>query len=465
MASPSSVEQGRDNRRVTLRNDRFRALRTLSRVSTLKAVRMCHKWSLLPGGHVEIWGTPTPDGVRAGFKGIGVCGSVHACPVCSAKIAAKRADEISRAVEKHEANGGIVAMITLTRPHEYTDDLDLMWTAQSLAWKAVVDGAGWFADQDMFGVPITRKITHGKRKGETVTENRIPFIRAVEVTRGRNGWHPHIHALLFLQGDPDLDALGRRMFDRWRRKLVSMGEVDADDTADFDKHGWKIQQVKTGASTRAFGEYLAKQVYGSPADSRQRSDDAGKVGHEVAGGAFKKGRQASRTPFEVLENVVMNLDNGDDPVVQKSAVRDLGIWLTWERASKGKRQITWSRGLRDWLGLEDEMTDEEIASEDRLTDESVGLALIPQRDLNVHYRRMGEVLREYEVWMETEYLPRAVADPGWAIRYNDEFRRESWEAVQAGNQSDGVAGSSRRRGKTRRQDRLTGPPASSTLDT
>ena len=40
------------------------------------------------------------------------------------------------------------------------------------------------------------------------------------------------------------------------------------------------------------------------------------------------------------------------------------LWWEFEKASKGKRQLTWSRGLRQLLGLIQEKTDEEIAAEE-----------------------------------------------------------------------------------------------------
>jgi len=40
------------------------------------------------------------------------------------------------------------------------------------------------------------------------------------------------------------------------------------------------------------------------------------------------------------------------------------LWHEFEKASKGRRQITWSKGLRETLGLIVEKSDEEIAAEE-----------------------------------------------------------------------------------------------------
>lgn len=36
----------------------------------------------------------------------------------------------------------------------------------------------------------------------------------------------------------------------------------------------------------------------------------------------------------------------------------LGWWKDWERCSKGRRQIVFSQGLREYLGLGDELDDD-----------------------------------------------------------------------------------------------------------
>ena len=48
------------------------------------------------------------------------------------------------------------------------------------------------------------------------------------------------------------------------------------------------------------------------------------------------------------------------------------LWHEFERASRGRRQMTWSKGLRDLLGLNDERTDESVA-EDEIGDRSEAL--------------------------------------------------------------------------------------------
>ncbi|HWJ12774.1 MAG TPA: hypothetical protein VNS10_03465, partial [Gemmatimonadaceae bacterium] len=57
------------------------------------------------------------------FSGLVHCGSVWECPACMQGIAAKRADEIKRAIDLHKSMGGAAFMLTLTLPHDAGDRL------------------------------------------------------------------------------------------------------------------------------------------------------------------------------------------------------------------------------------------------------------------------------------------------------------------------------------------------------
>ena len=52
------------------------------------------------------------------YAGLATCGSIWACPVCSAKIRNTRAEEISAAAARWDLAGNSVYMITLTAPHD-----------------------------------------------------------------------------------------------------------------------------------------------------------------------------------------------------------------------------------------------------------------------------------------------------------------------------------------------------------
>ncbi len=299
-------------------------------------------------GGVTVRVSVGPEGRVAGFSGIATCGSVWACPVCSAKIAARRQQEIEAAIAAWVVLGGKVALLTMTMRHRSGQRLKTLWDAYAAAWTASTSGAAWKADQAAYGSPFSREVKSGKRAGQTVLDLRIPTIRVVEVTTGDNGWHVHVHALLFLPSHITDDSLGKvadGMFGRWSRSLVSRG-LDAPTM----RHG--VDSRLLGEGAEALGDYFTKTVYGGRSAS-----------FEAARGDLKDAKGGNRTPFGVLRSLLLARSGEVDPT-QLDVDQDEALWAEWERGSKGRRQIAWSPGLRAMLIPEvEELTDEEIAEE------------------------------------------------------------------------------------------------------
>lgn len=333
MATKSRLAAQPDEASNSRRAERFRVQRILWRHSSLKRVRLCG-WAQngttdgFVGVRINTNGTRT-----AGFSGLQTCGSVHACPTCNAKIAAGRADDLAAAVNRWHERGGSVVLVTLTMRHRHDQRLSDLWEALSYAWSKATSGRGWATDVAAHGSYVAGK-------------TRIPWARAVEATHGANGWHLHVHALVFLAGEVDADALGASMFQRWRDALMRKG-LDAPVS-----HLGGLDVTHVGSASEAVGRYLAKSTW---------AHDAAGAGWEVAGGAMKDGRRGNRAPFAILRSFV---ETGD--------LDALDLWREWERASKGRRQLTWSRGLRDLLVLGSEASDEELAAAE-LDGETVAL--------------------------------------------------------------------------------------------
>lgn len=343
------VKQARIHER---RRVRYGARRVLWQLSGLKRVRACGRvirqrkdeaGEFRRGVEVKV---SEREGQRvAGYGGVATCGSVWACPVCSAKIAAERATELENALRVWQERGGRVAFATFTVRHTNEDALAEVWASVSAAWTAAHSGREWHDEQAAYGAMVERTITRGKRRGEVVTEPRIPCIRVTEVTHGRNGWHVHVHALLLLGSHVTADAvaaLGASMFARWERSAVGEGEKDLN-----EDEGFKIELCKR-ESLDGLSEYLSKQVY------------------EVARGDLKEGRGGNRTPFQILRGLVEVHATGDlGDRSEAEVTRDEAIWREWEEGSRGRRQVVWSHGLRaDLLPDEEERSDEEIAEDD-----------------------------------------------------------------------------------------------------
>lgn len=245
----------------------------------------------------------------AGFAGLETCGSIWHCPVCANKIAAKRREEVGAVIDAHIEAGGAVYMASLTMPHTRFDDLPALLDAVRGSWRRLQAGAPWTRAKARFGI--------------------VGTIRALEVTHGGNGWHPHIHVLL-LTGrelpDAKAEALSEFLLDRWSTRIERAG-FGACSAAGFDfRRAW---------SSDGAGDYVSK--WGADA--------------EIAFAAVKKSSRGGRTPFQILADA----EAGDQ--------RSRWLFRQYGQAFHGARHLTWSKGLRArYLGSEDEEADEDIAA-------------------------------------------------------------------------------------------------------
>lgn len=273
----------------------------------------------MPGGSVRIRATGAGPDRRAGFAGLMICGSVWSCPVCSAKILFHRQGEVEAALAAWSARGGRLAMVTLTMRHDRGQSLSLLWDALSAAWRAVVTGRAWARARKDFDVG--------------------GYVRAVEVTHGAAGWHVHVHVGVFIRRDVtgrEVDDLGCAMFQPWRASLLRSGLA-----APLARHGG-LDAVLWDGRSQVLSTYFTKNTY---------SADASSAALELARGDLKAARAGNRTPFRILSDVAAY-----------GLADDVALWQEWERASKGRRQMTWSKGLRQELALDAEATDDELAA-------------------------------------------------------------------------------------------------------
>lgn len=396
------------------RSELFRVQRILWAESHLSRVQTCGKVSVsgseISTSEVAIKVSQNGDQRRAGFSGLATCGSVWSCPTCNQKIAAARAVEIGDAVEAWEAMGGHVVLGTYTMHHVRGQSITDLWDALGYAWSKATSGRGWSVDVQKHGAlvpsydlvlgevagaepivtPNLDVIEHpqGYQRVKTV-KRRIPWVKAVEATYGKNGWHLHVHSLIFLRGkEVDAQALGRSMFDRWSSALVRKGLR----APVAHLGGLDVKLIEGKAAAMKW--YLTKNQYevedlDQAADGRVQAH-AKSAGFEVAYGAMKDGRRGNRAPFKILRDVV---ETGD--------AQDLAVWHEWELGSRGRRQIAWSKGFRQMLQLEEEKTDQELAEE--TLDGEVVQRITAEEWRTVRHRK-GSILRAAEL------LPRETLD-------------------------------------------------------
>lgn len=242
---------------------------------------------------------------RPSFGNLARCNSPWECPVCAPRVQAGRAEELRALNDAHTAAGGTLWMATLTLPHNEGDALKPLRTHVAKAWTAIKTGAPW---------------QRWKARLRLVGD-----VRALEVTHGLNGWHPHLHAALYLSGSIDAEtvaAFEQWLYGRWcavlQRRTRAAGRVWRMPSRE---HGVKVQPL-------AKADYLAKMGLAA----------------ETASAWTKEGRAGHRTPFQILRDVTLG-------AAGEAHTRDMKLWRQWARGIKGARQLIYSRGLRAHYAL------------------------------------------------------------------------------------------------------------------
>lgn len=256
------------------------------------------------------------------YGGLAVCGSVWACPVCTAKVQERRRVEIEKGMKWAYRSGLKAVMITLTFPHLQSDDLGDLLDKLAVALKMLREGRTWKRFKERYGYDS--------------------LIRSLEVTIGQHGWHPHLHELWFVRPDADAAQMLQDVIDMWESACSRAGLLSADKAAAFRLHAVDLHD---NAST---GEYLAKQD-----DSRHWGADS-----EIAKGARKKGQH----PFQLL----IDAEKGDKRAGAKY------IEFIEAMRKRRKRQLYWSPGLKEKAGIV-EKSDEELAEESQDRADLLGL--------------------------------------------------------------------------------------------
>lgn len=305
---------------------------------------------------------------RAGYGNLIRCDSVWVCPCCSARILAKRGNEVEQGVDTWTQAGGSVFMLTLTHSHKRADN---PVQKMKLLQKAL---ARFFGDRAM--------------KALFDQFGKIGQIKALETTYSeKNGWHPHHHILMFSKLSPEkfLSDTVSVVFDenndveyvtQYREEqLIRAGRIDDIKHVTFEyfiKSYWiKIcRAVGLGVPTMKHGVHLQN------ANAVKTYLTKFKTAQELTNAQVKLGNGDSRNQWQILADAHkkqfyidalnsdsdIELNSSDRKQYEqdlKKAIRAEKLWQIYAEAFKGQRQLFWSRGLKELL-LIDEIADDEI---------------------------------------------------------------------------------------------------------
>ena len=262
---------------------------------------------------------------RFHYGNLTTCGSVWHCPICAAKISELRRVELTQAVKNCKDKGGQVHLLTLTVPHYSHQKVKTVLAGLSAALQRLTNSRSFKSLSSRIGL--------------------FGRIRSLEVTYGENGWHPHFHLLLFTHRPFNIAYLQAELLDLWKVACVRSSLPEP------NHHGVKLDN----------GELAAQYV--------------GKWGieHEMTKGHIKKSREGY-SPFDLLR--VQIGGSLSDRCLDDKPEKAAELFREYAKAFKGKRQLVWSKDLRNML-LSDlpELTDEEAA--DSVDADAELFALVP----------------------------------------------------------------------------------------
>ncbi len=235
---------------------------------------------------------------RAFYRGLQACGLRWVCPCCTIKKSEESREALNAALSVARDRGLVPVMLTLTARHKRTTELREFWSMLSKAEKQMKTSNAWKALNK-------RHLTGG-------------FAKAVEITHGANGWHPHFHLILMTNADDEDHAaeLVETLRADWLHQLNRVG-LDGKSKAarerSFDVRG-----------AQEAGDYITK--WGAA--------------EEMTLAGSKVGKAKGRTPWQLLRDA--RTASTDAERMQAGA-----LWWEFSQVMKGVHQLRQSPKFRE----------------------------------------------------------------------------------------------------------------------
>lgn len=269
----------------------------------------------------------SPKYTRASYGNLMTCGSVWLCAVCAAKISELRRVELVAAAGYHQ--GGL-ALLTFTLAHKKNDKLADTLNLLDTAFSKLFEGHWWVNFQARW--------------------NFLGKVTALEVTYGRNGWHPHKHCLFFFSGWIGSDQVAQMQKELTQHYLELLKKVGGSALP-----GLAVDVRVAEKNSDIVAEYLAKT------DKLPESPYWG-IESELTKSYVKKTKGGKGLTFwQLLKLAVTG---------EKEAVL---LVREYEAALRGKTSLKYSRGLKQLLKVNDQ-TDQDLS--DQVEKDGLELALL-----------------------------------------------------------------------------------------
>ncbi len=272
-------------------------------------VKWCNRRLTRAGTSVSLWRSTCPGHARGApprswFGGLRTCGSIWECPVCAERVSRARRDDMVVMLDRARALGYHPVLVTWTVRHHAGQRL-----------RTVLDGL----------LHARRSVSAARAyKSMKKSVGMVGAVKAIEMTHGPNGWHPHVHEIWILRSALTPDTM------RWITitlavmwsKYVGRAGLSLPDAL----HGITVQDGNNAAA------YIAKWGLQS----------------ELSAAARKSAAPGHMTPWEILARASGNNECS-------------ALWREYVAATNGRRQLVRSRGLTKLLALSPEQSDLDLA--------------------------------------------------------------------------------------------------------
>lgn len=308
------------------------AAQDLLRRDNHRTCMCCKSPNPMSTSELGVWANPAEN--QASWGGLMKCGNIWTCPICNGRITEERREELRHAVDGAKSLGWGMGLLTLTLQHNQKQGCrDVLLQLRGALSKLVASRSwkSWKMDNGVTG-----------------------SIRAVEVTRGENGWHWHAHMLIFFASPEQAEYEVSDAFRKaWQRHVESVGGFAS------LEHGVDYRYESNHAGGNYVAEYVAK--FGKLPE--------GESAHDVAWGESSELTKANSKVARSKEGIsafglLASWLQGD--------TKAGALFVEYSRAVKGQQHLVWSNGLKDKLLQADEkLTQNDEILADALTGELV----------------------------------------------------------------------------------------------
>jgi hypothetical protein len=264
-------------------------------------VRKCSRHLIPSKKDVEV--NREKSGKSAWYRNLQICASVWMCPVCAHRITEGRRVEVQQCLDNINCRK---ILVTYTLRHSRDDVLSVVLEGLTEAYKAMWSGRWQVSFKDDWGY--------------------LGAVKTIEVTHGKNGFHPHIHTILFLNCSSSTEELETQLLSVLRVRWLHCLEMRGRDAS------WEYG-LKATAVYSSVAEYVTKW-------GREPANAIGwNIASEVTKSPVKRAHADGFTPLQMLYKAAL----GEG--------RYRALWSVYATTFKGTPQVRISPLLREMAGL------------------------------------------------------------------------------------------------------------------